>query len=273
LFIKSIAFFGPKGTFTHEVASTLGENLFAYCSIPSVLRAVETGECDLGVVPIENSIEGPVGITLDLLVHSKLYIIGEMVISINHNLLADKGVDISDVKFVFSHSQALAQCQNYLESHGFKAQFALSTAAAAKSILGKKDSAAIGTLKSASLYGLDIIDRNIQDLNNNQTRFILLSKDKNLNADNDKTSIVFSMFEDHPGELYEILGLFAASKINLSKIESRPSKECLGKYIFFIDFEGNQEDENIAEILDEISKSTSYMRILGSYSQISGKID
>ncbi|MDR2624361.1 MAG: prephenate dehydratase [Methanobrevibacter sp.] len=265
LLIKSIAFLGPKGTFTHEVASFLGENLFSYCSIPSVLKAVENGECDLGVVPIENSIEGPVGITLDLLVHSKLYIQGEIVLPISHNLITKRDCEIHDIKYVYSHPQALAQCQSYLENRGLKPLFTLSTAAAVKLVVERNDSAAIGTLKAAQLYDLNILDKNIQDTDNNKTRFIILSKDFGLKSENNKTSILFETYQDSPGELYHILGFFANNNINLTKIESRPSKEGLGKYIFFLDFEGHKNDKVVKDILDKTRTKTSIMKVLGSY--------
>ncbi|MDR3290695.1 MAG: prephenate dehydratase [Methanobrevibacter sp.] len=263
--MKSIAFLGPKGTFTHEVASSLGENLSSYCSISSVLKAVENKKCDVGIVPIENSIEGPVGITLDLLVHSKLFIQGEIIFPINHNLIAKKGNKISDIKYVYSHSQALAQCQNYLENRGMKPLFTLSTAAATKLIAEKDNSAAIGSLKAAQLYDLNVLDKNIQDMDNNETRFIVLSRDKALKSENNKTSILFETYQDSPGELYYILGFFANNNINLTKIESRPSKEGLGKYIFFVDFEGHEDDKKIKEILGEIKIRTYFMKVLGSY--------
>ncbi|GAA5819413.1 MAG: prephenate dehydratase [Methanobrevibacter sp. CfCl-M3] len=263
--MKSIAFLGPIGTFTHEAASSLGGNLHSYCSIPTVLKAVENGECDICVVPIENSIEGPVGITLDLLVHSKLHIQGEIVLPIDHNLISKKGNKISDIKYVYSHSQALAQCQNYLEKKRMKPLFTLSTAAAVKLIGDKDNSAAIGTLKSAELYNLNVLDNDIQDTMNNETRFIILSMNKALKSENNKTSILFETYQDNPGELYYILGFFANNDINLTKIESRPQKERLGKYIFFLDFEGHEDDKTVEKILDKIKKKTYFMKVLGSY--------
>ncbi len=258
------------------------------------MGSVTTGECSKGIVPIENSIEGPVGITLDLLAHKvDLNIEKELIIPISHNLLVDGDIynidgnkednvnenkdidsndndiiinnDINDIKDVYSHSQALAQCQNYLENHGIKTHFTLSTAAAAKFIKGKSGVGAIGTLKAAELYGLKAIDKNIQDIKNNKTRFVLLSKNKTKITGNDKTSILFSLFDDNPGGLHDILGVFAEYDINLTKIESRPSKEGLGKYIFFVDFEGHRDETNISNILNTVEKKVSYMKILGSY--------
>jgi len=233
------------------------------------MNSVVDGECYKGIVPIENSIEGPVGLTLDLLAHKiNLSIEKEIILPVSHNLLVDKDIDIegiNDITDVYSHSQALAQCQNYLENHNLKAHFTLSTASAAKSIKGKKGVGAIGTLKAAELYGLKPIDKNIQDIKNNQTRFIILSKHMSKITGHDKTSLLFSLGDDSPGGLYKILGLFARDNINLTKIESRPSKEGLGKYIFFVDLEGHQDDEKIKNILNILKEKTSFMKILGSY--------
>lgn len=266
-----IAFLGPNGTFTHEAASTLQGELVSYCSIPSVMNSVVDDTCDKCIVPIENSIEGPVGITLDFLANQiNLNIEKEIIIPISHNLLIDRGsnnenISVDNVKVVYSHSQALAQCQNYLETHNMKTHFTLSTAAAAKSIKGQAEIAAIGTLKAAEIYDLDILDSNIHDIKNNQTRFIILSKNKSKMTTNDKTSILFSLFDDNPGGLHDILGVFAENNVNLTKIESRPSKEGLGKYIFFVDFEGHQDSEIIKDILKIIKTKTSFLKILGSY--------
>jgi prephenate dehydratase len=268
---KNIAFLGPSGTFTHEAASILNGNLTSYCSIPSVMNSVVMGKCSKGIVPIENSIEGPVGLTLDLFAHKiDLNIEKEIIISVSHNLLVDKEIyknidDVNEIKDVYSHSQALAQCQNYLENNNMKTHFTLSTAAAAKSIKGNKRVAAIGTLKAAEIYGLKAIDKNIQDIKNNQTRFIVLSKNYTKPSGHDKTSILFSFFDDNPGRLHDILGIFAKNDINLTKIESRPSKEGIGKYIFFVDFEGHRDDDKIKNILNIIEDKVSYIKILGSY--------
>ena len=268
-----VAFLGPEGTFSHEAASLVSENLVSYCSIQSVMRAVESGECVCGIVPIENSIEGPVSLTLDSLIHNfNLKIKNEIVIPINHHLLAATEMRVEDVKNVYSHSQALGQCQPYLERHGITAHYTLSTAAAAKRVAETKQDAAIGTLKAAELYGLQVIDTNIQENFNNQTRFVVLDNEDSPKTGNDKTSISFSLFEDKPGGLYELLGLFAENNINLTKIESRPSKEGLGHYIFFIDMEGHRLDEDIKEILNDLKDNTSFFKVLGSYPVFSEKL-
>ncbi|MDO5850613.1 MAG: prephenate dehydratase [Methanobacteriaceae archaeon] len=265
---NKVSFLGPKGTFSHEAAAYVSDNLISYCSIPEVMQSVVSGECVKGIVPIENSIEGPVNLTLDSLIHDfDLNIVGEIIIPINHNLLAPYGINIDDITEVYSHSQALSQCRQYLEEHGMNPNYTVSTAEAARKVSEGEGTyyGAIATVKAAEIYGLNVIDRNIQEKSNNQTRFIVLSKDSTLSTGCDKTSIAFSLFEDRPGGLYDILGLFARDNINLTKIESRPSKEGLGSYVFFIDFEGHQSDDNIKSILDTLKSKTSFIKILGSY--------
>ncbi|KZX12303.1 prephenate dehydratase [Methanobrevibacter filiformis] len=260
-----IAFLGPKGTFTHEVASTLGDDLRAFCSVDVVMDSINNG-CDFGVVPIENSTEGQVGTTLDALVQkNNVKIYGERVIPINQNLLSSKGTKKENIVDVYSHAQALAQCQAYVTKNNMNPHFTLSTAAAAKSVKKINNSGAIGTLKAAELYDLEIVDTNIQDLKNNETRFVILSREDHPITGNDKTSILFSLSDDKPGDLNGVLSIFAANEINLTKIESRPSKKGLGKYIFFVDFEGHRSDEMIKYILNIIKTKTSFIKILGSY--------
>jgi prephenate dehydratase len=257
---------GPTGTFTEEAASLIGDELLAFDSILDVLDAVETDEVDRGVVPIENSIEGPVGVTLDLLVHNyDLKIEREIIIPISHNLLINPNTHISDIKFVYSHIQALSQCRNFTEELEIVVNATPSTSAAAEMVKGKRNTAAIGTKRAAEIYGLKVIASDIQDYKNNVTRFVVLSKKDHEPTGKDKTSIIFSIMEDKPGGLYEILGIFADYSINLTKIESRPSKEKLGRYIFFVDFNGHRTDEQIGYILNIIRSKVEYMKVLGSY--------
>jgi prephenate dehydratase len=261
-----IGFFGPAGSFTEEAASIIGNNLIPFDSILEVLDAVENDEIDVGVVPIENSIEGPVGVTLDLLVHDyDLKIKQEIVIPISHNLLINTDSDIGDIKFVYSHIQALSQCRKFTEKLGLVANSTSSTSAAAEMVKGKKDSAAIGTKRAGEIYGLKIAATNIQDYKNNVTRFVVINKTDQEPTGKDKTSIVFSIMDDKPGRLYKILEVFADNNINLTKIESRPSKEKLGSYIFFVDFEGHRADKKIGNILNNIRSNLGYIKVLGSY--------
>ncbi len=261
-----IGFFGPSGTFTEQAASQVGKDLLGYDSILDVLEAVKNGDVNMGVVPIENSIEGPVGVTLDLMVHDyDLKIKREIIIPISHNLLINTDASIEDIKYVYSHIQALSQCRKFTDSMGVIVNSTPSTSAAAEMVRGRKDSAAIGTKRAAEIYGLKIAASDIQDYKNNLTRFIVLGKTDHEFTGNDKTSVVFSMREDKPGGLYHILEIFAKFDINLTKIESRPSKEKLGRYIFFIDFDGHRTDESISNILDIIKSKVGFLKVLGSY--------
>lgn len=244
----------------------VSDELIPYCSIPAVLESVQNDECLYGVVPIENSIEGPVGITLDSLAHNfDLKIYKEIIIPINQNLIVNPGCKIEDIEDVYSHAQAIAQCREFISKNKIQPHYAISTARAAKDIKGDKTKAAIGNSKIVELYGLEILEANIQDMDNNMTRFVVLSKKDSEITGNDKTSIIFSIYEDKPGQLYHILGIFEKNNVNLTKIESRPSKQGLGKYIFFVDFEGHVKDERIQRIIKEIEENTYYLKILGSY--------
>lgn len=263
---EAISFLGPKGTFSHEAASMLGDNLVPFCTIPAVMESIDSNQCIKGIVPIENSIEGPVGITLDCLAHEfDLNIVGEIIISINQNLIVNPGCKMEDIKDVYSHQQAISQCQSFIRKHEIQPHYAVSTASAAKSIIGDKSKAAIGHTKSAELYDLEILKANIQDTDNNETRFIVLSKEETNPTDKDKTSMIFSIYEDHPGSLYKILGIFEKYHINLTKIESRPSKQGLGKYLFFVDFYGHYKDDVIKRIIMDIDDNTYFLKVLGSY--------
>ncbi len=246
----------------------LGEELIPYCTIPAVMESVANGDCSLGVVPIENSIEGPVGITLDSLAHKfDLKIFKEIILPINQNFIVNPGCKMEDIEDVYSHAQALAQCQDFVRKNNIQPHYAISTARAAKDIIGDKSKAAIGNSKIVELYGLEILESNIQDVDNNATRFVVVSKEDHELTGDDKTSIIFSIYEDKPGGLYNILGIFEKNNINLTKIESRPSKKGLGKYLFFVDFNGHKDEELIQNILKEVQEQTYYFKVLGSYPQ------
>lgn len=246
----------------------LGEDLIPYCTIPAVMESVANGDCSLGVVPIENSIEGPVGITLDSLAHKfDLKIFKEIILPINQNFIVNPGCKMEDIEDVYSHAQALAQCQDFVRKNNIQPHYAISTARAAKDIIGDKSKAAIGNSKIVELYGLEILESNIQDVDNNATRFVVVSKEDHELTGDDKTSIIFSIYEDKPGGLYNILGIFEKNNINLTKIESRPSKKGLGKYLFFVDFNGHKDEELIQNILKEVHEQTYYFKVLGSYPQ------
>jgi len=244
----------------------VGDELIPYCTIPAVMESVANGETSFGIIPIENSIEGPVGITLDSLAHKfDLKIYKEIIIPINQNLIVNPGTKMEDIEDVYSHAQAIAQCQEFISEHRIQPHYAVSTARASKDIVGFKNKAAIGNRVAAELYGLEILEANIQDTDNNETRFVVVSKENHKPTGKDKTSIIFSIYEDRPGGLYNILGIFQKDNINLTKIESRPSKKGLGKYLFFVDFNGHIEDKIIQDILSEIDENTYFLKVLGSY--------
>ena len=264
-----ISFLGPKGTFTHEAASMLGDDLVSYCTIPAVMESVANNETEYGIVPIENSIEGPVGITLDSLAHKfDLKIYGEIIIPINQNLIVNPGCSLEDIKDVYSHSQAISQCQEFITQNRIQPHYAVSTANAAKSIIGDRSKAAIGNRKAAELYGLEILKANIQDTDNNETRFVVVSNEDHEPTGNDKTSIIFSIYEDRPGELYKILGIFQKHNINLTKIESRPIAGSRFEYLFYLDFTGNVHSEDAVGLICQLSDEMPGFSFLGNYSEL-----
>ena len=267
-----IGFLGPKGTFSHEALKKYAEGLSYtacdYNSIPEILMAVWNNEVDEAVTPIENSIEGAVNATLDMMASEiDLMIKSELIIPVRENLLVKKGTALADIKHVLSHPQPLGQCRNFLAEKLPKAhiKFTYSTAGAAEEVSnGTGDSAAIGSIIAAEVYGLEIAAKDIHDCDNNSTRFVVVSQNDGEKTGHDKTSIVFST-EDKPGSLYRILDIFNLWDINMSKIESRPAKNQLGRYIFFIDVIGHRDDDDIKDALTMIKRKTSFFKFLGSY--------
>tara|TARA_B100002052_G_C15858959_1_gene589075 strand:+ start:1149 stop:1826 length:678 start_codon:yes stop_codon:yes gene_type:complete len=222
------------------------------------------------MVPIENSIEGGVTSTLDLLIHDfDLLISGESVLTIKHCLMAQSNLDISEITKVFSHPQSLGQCRNFLNSILPSAELiaSLSNSKAVEDMMNETDLtiAAIASERAASIYGSTIIKKDIQDNLNNETRFVLLSHSDHIATGNDKTSLCFEYGEDAPGILSESLREFASRDINLVKIESRPNKVDLGKYVFFVDIEGHRTEGKVIEALSVLKTQVSKIKILGSY--------
>lgn len=268
---KKIAYLGPPGTFSEEAALKYNEKaqLLPFSSIPAVAAAVDTGIAEEGVVAIENSLEGSVTDILDLLIHeSKLLIRQELVLPVEHHLLVKPGTEALEIKVIFSHPQALAQCRRFLERCFSQAEMmaALSTAAAVEQMMSSSTSAAaIGTHRAAQLYGAQILARSIQDYSPNVTRFVVLARNDHPQTGRDKTSLCFSFGEDRPGLLYGVLREFAECSINLVKVESRPSKESLGKYIFLVDLEGHRQDPSTRQVLEKVQAKTSLFKVFGSY--------
>lgn len=267
-----IGYLGPKGTFSHEAlkkyTSGLPHTAQDYSSIPEILTAVQEDMLDEAIVPIENSIEGAVNATMDMIAQDvSLSIKAELVIKIREHLLVKRGTDLSKIRFILSHPQPLGQCRRFLSE---QLQYAMakpvySTAAAAQEVeAGAGDLAAIGSAVAADVYGLEIAVSDIQDYDNNHTRFVIVSKKDAIRTGRDKTSIVFST-EDKPGSLYRILDIFNLWDINMTRIESRPARNMLGRYIFFIDLIGHREDDALKDALTMVSKKTTFLKILGSY--------
>jgi len=271
---QKIALLGPTGTLTEEALrkslDLANKELVFYNSIQEVIAAVEKREADKGFVAIENSIEGSVNPTLDMLAfETNLLIEQEFVCGIAQNLIAPKNLKKADIQAIISHPQASAQCRLYLmrEFAGVPILAANSTAEAARLVASEpeKKMAAIGTALAAKLYGLKIMAKNIQDFADNQTRFVLLGNQISARTGYDKTSIVCFIYEDKPGSLLQILQEFAYRYINLTKIQSRPTRKALGEYCFFVDMEGHIEDQPVAEALKCLKCKLRKVKVLGSY--------
>ncbi|MCY4176493.1 MAG: prephenate dehydratase [Acidimicrobiaceae bacterium] len=271
----TVGYLGPPGTFT-EQAIFSQPDLAAMRhqpinSIIDVLRSVSSGEVDLGLVAIENMIEGSVTATLDALAFdTDLFIQREVVINVNLNLMAPPGADLASVRRVRSYPVAHAQCRQYLADHLPEAAFeaANSTAEAARALAEHSDgdTAAIAPLRAAEVYGLEVLAADIADRADNQTRFVLVGADSIAPpTGHDKTSMVVYQRSDVPGSLIGILGEFAARAINLTSLQSRPTKASLGQYCFLLDCEGHIADEVVADALRNLSMKTSRVKFLGSY--------
>ncbi|WP_445475745.1 prephenate dehydratase [Methanococcoides methylutens] len=271
---------GPAGSYSDKAAKGWMKkqgidgkaSLLYYDDITDTFSAVIEGRTDMGIVPIENSIEGSVGITLDLLLETDVTIIGEVVVPIEHCLLS-KG-KISDIRIILSHPQALAQCRQFIRTHFKDVEIRTtgSTSHAAKLANEFEEMAAIASKESAEAYGLNILMPNIQDREQNHTRFIAIKRSDRENDETNaidayihKTSIITYIGNDRAGSLYEILGEFAKRNINLTRIESRPSKRSLGDYLFYIDLEGSTSDAIIKDALYHIDSKVSMLKVLGSY--------
>ncbi len=272
--INKVAYLGPAGTFCHE--AVLSQADLANCdltpqrSISDVFNAVDQEQVDIGVIPLENTIEGSVALTLDMLVFDSEAMIQR---EIDHNIslcLAIKpGTEVKNIETVLSHPHALAQCRGYLDKNYKNAETKStdSTASAAHAVATSinNDCAAICPVEAANSYSLQIIDAHIQDRDINQTRFIAIGRGIPAPSQNDKTSIVCFQRENKPGSLLEILKIFAEYKIDLTKLESRPTKEKLGQYCFLMDFKGHIAQDDIAQCLETIRNDYADVKFLGSY--------
>lgn len=263
-----IAYFGPEATFTHMAArKQFGSQatLFPCRSITDVFDEVEAGRSDYGVVPIENSTEGVVNHTLDMFLDADLKICAELELPVSHALLA-QAAPLAPLRCLASHPQALAQCRRWVEANlpEVKLVEAASTAEAAKLAAADRRTGAIASALAAELYGLRILAQRIEDSHNNLTRFLVIGRESPVRSGRDKTSILFSI-KDRVGALHDMLVPFQRHRINLTKIESRPTRRKPWEYVFFVDFLGHVAERRVQTALDELEPSCLFFKVLGSY--------
>ena len=269
--MSRVAHLGPRGTYTE--AAALGwdpdAELLPLPSVAAAAAAVERGEADAAVCAIENSIEGSVRETVDLLLQedTTLLIRGEIVIGIRHALVAAAGVNPAEASVVYSHPQALAQCRGRLAELAPKAQpvAALSTAGAIESAVAEPGTLAVGNTLAAAIYGATVYAEDIADAPGNATRFAILAPEDHPPSGDDKTSIAFTTYHDRPGTLVNVMQEFAARGLNLTHIESRPTRQALGTYVFLLDLQGHRLDELVRDALASVEELTMWLRVLGSY--------
>lgn len=264
-----VAFQGEIGAYSEEAAFRFFGNYIETLprrNLVDVFKAVEKNKVNFGIVPVENSLEGSIGETYDLLLDSKLKIFGETKLKISHCLIAHPGTKLRFVKKVYSHPQALGQCRKFLEKLHWEIIPTYDSAGSVKMIKEKelKDSAAIASQRAAKVYNMQILKKRIEINHQNFTRFFIISKREREPTGRDKTSIVFST-KHRPGALYKALGIFAVGDINLTKLESRPLIGKPWEYKFFLDFEGHQDEQKVKQALKALKKSTTFLKIIGSY--------
>ncbi len=246
--------------------------LVPFPSHAAVAAAVGGGQADEGVLAIENSVNGNVAETLDILIHeTSLQIQSELLVPIHHNLVVAEGTALTDIDVIYSHTQALGQCRRFLEAELPEAllEAALSTSQAVELAVQRTRSAAIGTERAAELFGAKILRRGIQDVDNNVTRFVVLADGRQSSTGRDRTSIAVLFDGDEPGLLAGLLTAFADRGINCSKMESRPTRATFGEYVFLIDFEGHQDDPICAEALEIVHSRSLKVTVFGSYPRAS----
>jgi chorismate mutase/prephenate dehydratase len=268
-----VAYLGPEHTYTHLAAlSRFGSSatLIPQGSIPAVFQAMESGRCEFGVVPVENSTEGSVTTTLDLLIDTPLQIVGEILVAIRHALLSLSGKP-DEIRKIYSHQQSLAQCRNYLAANYPRCEqeaFA-SNALAAKRAAEEPAAAAIASMEAGAAYGLKVVAEAIQDSAQNTTRFLVLGKNPVARSGADKTTVLFAV-ADRVGTLNEALNLFARNRINMTKIESRPMRSRPWEYMFFADLKGHRDDPGLKRALAALKRKTLFSKVLGSYPEARG---
>jgi prephenate dehydratase len=279
---NTFGFLGPPGTFTQEallqVVDPESVELVYYPTVEEVVLAVEKGEIERGMVPIENSVEGTVNASIDAIGFETegLLIEREVILGVRLHMLARTGTKLSEVKQVYSMPHATAQCRRWLRENLSDAKIiaANSTAEAAGRVAYESpDAAAIGPNLAAQLFGLEVIARDVTDHPENETRFVVVGHGTSTPTGRDKTSLIAFIAEDKPGALLEILKEFASRNINLTKLESRPTKRVLGEYCFFIDLEGHLSDANVADAIAALEPHLARLKSLGSYPRALGRLD
>jgi chorismate mutase/prephenate dehydratase len=266
-----VAFQGERGAYSESAVHTFfGTSIEVKpCrDLKDVFESVNRQETPFGVVPIENSLEGSVNQTYDLFLSYDLKVKGEVIVKIDHCLIANPDTSLDDVEAIYSHPQALAQCRNFLEKLGRELIPTYDTAGSVKMLKEKRlrNAAAVASERAAELYGMNILAKDIADNPSNFTRFFVLSTADSPTTGKDKTSIIFSA-KHEPGSLFNALGEFAKRKINLMKIESRPTKQTPWEYNFYLDFEGHRSGKNCAEAIKALETYAIFVKILGSYPQ------
>jgi prephenate dehydratase len=265
-----IGVLGPEGSYSEKAARLWDPDaeLVYFGDFEDVLRSVQSGGVDAGVFPVENSLEGAVGQSMDLLLRMDVVLMGEVNLTIRHCLI---GRGEGAIKIILSHPQALAQCRQYIKEHYPLAEIRTtgSTSHAARLAQEFPEMAAIAGSGAAELYGLKVLARDIQDAAENITRFMVAGHEVPAVTGKDKTSLVIYLQRDRPGALYSILQEFASREINLTRIESRPSRRGLGDYYFFIDLEGHIEDAGVKGALAGVANKAAMVKVLGSYPRAS----
>jgi len=266
-----VAFQGERGAFSEDAAAKLfGKNIgFLPCiRLKEVFELVSQDKVEFGVVPLENSQAGSINETYDLLLAYPLNVFSEVILRVSHCLMALPGQKLADITTIYSHPQALAQCAEFLGKLNVEIIPSYDTAGSAKMIKEKKLSncAAIASKRAANIYGLEILAPEIETSASNYTKFVAISKQEAKPAQKSKTSLVFAT-EHKPGSLYRILGIFATRNINLTKLESRPSRTKPWEYVFYADFEGHIDGEVCQEAMRELQRETTFIKVLGSYPQ------
>ena len=262
------AYLGPQGTFSQEAAVKHfgGLSTLVPCgSIDEVFRQVETGAAGYGVVPVENSTEGAIGRTLDLLLSTPARICGEVMLPIRQCLMSRSG-RLDGIRKLYSHAQSFSQCQQWLARNLPRAGriAVVSNAEAARLAARERGAAAIGPRTAAALYGLKLLARNIEDEGKNTTRFLVIAERDAAPSGRDKTSLVMSA-RNVPGAMHELLTPLAVNQVSMTRLESRPSRTGLWEYVFYVDIEGHQQDPNVARAFAELKQKASLLKILGSY--------